>query len=64
MKITLKAARVNAGLYQDEAAKKLDITRATLSNYENEKTAIPAKTFMKMLKLYRVKEGEIFFNNP
>nr|WP_296077695.1 helix-turn-helix transcriptional regulator [uncultured Ruminococcus sp.] len=33
-KITLKAARVNAGLSQKEAAQKLNISRDTLSNYE------------------------------
>lgn len=33
-KITLRAARVNAGLSQKEAAEKLNISKCTLSNYE------------------------------
>lgn len=37
-KITLKAARVNAGLTQREAAKALNIDVSTLQNYETGKT--------------------------
>lgn len=33
-KITLKAARVNAGLSQKKAAEMLNISKETLSNYE------------------------------
>lgn len=38
-KITLKAARVNAGLTQKEAAKALDISNVTLGKWENGKAA-------------------------
>ena len=34
MAITLKAARINAGLTQTEAAKVLDISKDTLSKWE------------------------------
>ena len=34
MKLTLKAARVNAGLSQSEAAKRLGISRFTVLNWE------------------------------
>lgn len=34
-KISMKAARVNANLSQEKAAEKLNISRATLQNYEN-----------------------------
>jgi transcriptional regulator with XRE-family HTH domain len=34
-KITLKAARVNAGLTQKEAAEKLGVSPKTLCNWEN-----------------------------
>ena len=37
-KITLAAARVNAGLSQQEAAKALGVSVATLQNYESGKT--------------------------
>ena len=38
MKVTLKAARVNKGLTQNEAAKRIGITVDTLANYEKGKT--------------------------
>ena len=38
MPITLKAARVNAGYTQEEAAKSLGISRGTLRSYEMYKT--------------------------
>ncbi|MFR2614039.1 MAG: helix-turn-helix domain-containing protein, partial [Subdoligranulum sp.] len=37
-KISLAAARVNAGLNQQEAAKALGVSVATLQNYESGKT--------------------------
>ncbi len=36
-KIQIQAARVNANLTQKEAAKKLNISQATLQNYESGK---------------------------
>lgn len=38
-KISIKAARVNAELSQSEAAKKLNVSRDTLSNWESGKTS-------------------------
>jgi transcriptional regulator with XRE-family HTH domain len=38
MPITLKAARVNAGLTQKEAAERLGISKNTLASYESYKT--------------------------
>lgn len=35
MKVSLKAARVNANLTQIEAAKKLNVTKDTIANWEN-----------------------------
>lgn len=35
MKLTLKAARINAGLTQKKAAEKLGVTEQTISNWEN-----------------------------
>lgn len=37
-KITLEAARVNAGLNQEEAAEKIGISRSTLLKYEHGET--------------------------
>ena len=38
MRITVEAARVNAGLTQEEAAKALNVTKKTVSSWENGKT--------------------------
>lgn len=37
MKVTIEAARVNAGLTQEEAAKRAKISKKTLSSYEQGK---------------------------
>ena len=47
-KITLAAARVNAGLTQKEAAKLLNLTPATLQNYESGKTTPSWETARKI----------------
>lgn len=60
-KITLKAARVNIGLMQHEAAEKLGISRATLQNYENGITAPNNKTLVKICELYGVEYNQIQF---
>lgn len=52
MAITLKAARVNAGLTQNEAAKKLGITRGTLASYEKYKTKPDIDRAKKIAALY------------
>ena len=51
-KISLEAARVNAGLIQEEAARRLGITRLTLHKYETGKTQPRAGMMEKMEKLY------------
>lgn len=57
--ISLAAARVNAGLNQEEAAKLIGITAKTLRNYEQGKTAIPATTLRKAADLYGIPEDMI-----
>ena len=53
-KITLKAARVNAGLTQEEAAKSLEISVFTLLNYESGKSFPDVKVIKKIEKLYGI----------
>ena len=53
-KITLKAARVNAGLTQDETARALGKTKQTIVNWENGSTEIKWKDFMKLCELYQM----------
>ena len=61
MAMTLKAARVNAGLYQKEAARKLGITEQTLRNYEKFKSFPDVPTIKKIEALYNITYNDIIF---
>lgn len=61
MAMTLKAARINANLKQEEAAKKLGITTDTLSNWENGKTFPNVPQIKKIEDLYGLSYSEIIF---
>ena len=52
MKISIEAARVNAGLTIREAAKELGVSASTLSGYENGKTKPSFDIIQKMANLY------------
>lgn len=56
IKLTLAAARVNAGMNQEEAAKKLGLTAKTLRNYEKGVTAIPGFKLRLAAKIYQIPE--------
>jgi len=59
MQISLAAARVNAGLKQDEAAKLVGVTPKTLRGYEQGKVVIPSTTLRKAAKLYNIPSDNI-----
>lgn len=59
LRISLAAARVNANLQQEEAAKKVGVTAKTLRNYERGITAIPAVTLRKVSEVYGIPEENI-----
>ena len=50
--ISLKAARVNVGLTQDEAAEKIGKTKQTIVNWENGVTEIKYKDLVALSQLY------------
>ena len=60
-KISLKAARVNAGLSQKEAAKILGISNKTLCSWENGKTFPDQPMIEKICALYGVTYDMIDF---
>ena len=62
MPITLKAARVNAELTQDDAAQRLGITRVTLAKYEKYKTSPSINMAKKIAQLYNLPEEDIIFS--
>lgn len=59
-KISLAAARVNAGLTQEDAAKKLHVTKQTLVNYEKGKTIPKPAQFNMLCEMYSVPRDIIF----
>ena len=59
-KISLAAARVNAGFLQEVAASKLHIDVATLRSWEKGKTAPNYDKFMEICKLYKYPADFIF----
>ena len=61
--LSLKAARVNAGLRQADVAKELGVTPDTVGNWENGKTYMNGKQLQRLCALYRVDLGEIFLPN-
>lgn len=60
-KITLAAARVNAGLSQDEAAKRINVSKETLSNYERGKTVPDWGTVKRIEEVYDFSSDFIIF---
>lgn len=60
-KISLKAARVNAGFSQKEAAEKLGICVATLQNYENGDTVPNWEIVDRISAVYHLPPDFIFF---
>lgn len=70
LKITLRAARVNAGYKLVEAAKEFGVNKDTLSKYEKDSSNIPRRFFIKLkkfikfrLKIFFLVINPIFFGN-
>ncbi|MGH0944430.1 helix-turn-helix domain-containing protein [Bacillus mycoides] len=63
LKITLRAARVNAGYKLIEAAKEFGINKDTLSKYERDSSNIPRGFFIKIEDIYKIPVENIFFGN-
>lgn len=59
--ITLKAARVNANLTLDKAAKSLGTTKQTLISYEKGSTSPTVEKLEEMCKLYGCRMESISF---
>lgn len=63
MLITLRAARVNCGYSQQEAAKLLGIHYQTLSKWENDSSDMPMSAISKASDVYHISANNIFFGN-
>lgn len=55
----LKAARLGAGLTQEQAAERLFVSRQTISNWENEKTYPDIVSVVKLSDLYSISLDEL-----
>lgn len=60
LKISLKAARVNANLSQDEVATAMNKSKTTINNWENGKTGIDLGNLKTLCSLYNVTIDDIF----
>lgn len=60
MKITMKAARVNAGLSQKEAAEKIGVSKDTVGNWERGKSFPSMKIIPVIEKVYNIGYDYIF----
>lgn len=61
MKITLKAARVNAGLTQDEVAETLKKSKNTIVNYEKGRSTPDIETGKALATLYGLSVDDLIF---
>jgi transcriptional regulator with XRE-family HTH domain len=61
MKITLKAARVNAGFTQEYVAKKLKKSKNTIVNYESGKSVPDIETGKTLASLYGMSVDDLIF---
>lgn len=61
MKITWKAARVNAGLTQNEVVQKVPINKGTLINYEKYRTIPDINVAVALASLYGLSVNDIIF---
>lgn len=59
LKITLKAARVNAGLSQDDVIKKIHKSKPVLVAWENGKSDIGVQELHKLCKIYKIDPANI-----
>lgn len=62
LKITLEAARVNAGFSQEDVTKEVNISKTTLVNWEKGRTFPDVSKFEELCNLYGVKKDNIFLN--
>ncbi|MBO5143571.1 MAG: helix-turn-helix transcriptional regulator [Clostridia bacterium] len=63
LKISMKAARVNANLSQETVCKELHISKSTLISWEKGKSFPPISYFSKMCKLYKISQDCIILSD-
>ena len=61
MQLTLKAARINKNLTQEEVAKRVGKSKNTIQNYENGKSIPNIETGKKLATLFGLTVDELLF---
>lgn len=61
MQLTLKAARINKNLTQEEVAKKVGKSKNTIQNYENGKSIPNIETGKKLATLFGLTVDDLLF---
>ena len=61
MQISLRSARVNANLSQEELAKKLGVHRNTIVNWEKDPSSLSIRKAEKVCRALNVSISDIFF---
>lgn len=60
LQISLAAARVNAGLTQEDVAKTMHVGKQTIGNWEKGKSVVKPAQFEFLCKLYNISQDNIF----
>lgn len=60
LQISLAAARVNAGMTQDDVAKKMKISKTTIVNWEKGKVSPSCASLLMLCDLYNIPKDNIF----
>ncbi len=62
IKISMAAARINAGMSQNTAAQKIGVSLSTLKNWEKKRTSPKANHIGKICEVYKMPYDAIFFD--
>ena len=62
MKLTLRAARINAGLTLQEASKRSGFCISSLAGWENGSVDVSARKLFKLCSIYGVSIDDIFLD--
>ena len=60
-KITLRAARVNAGFKQKEVAELMGVSNATLVKWEQNPALMPGERISQICKIYKIPTSRVIF---
>ena len=59
-KISLKAARINAGMRQSDVARALNVSTESIANWERGKRSPKTTTLVRLCQLYKIPMDHIF----